>query len=1031
MNLAKLALKNRAVTYLFAAILALGGIASFFSLGQLEDPQFSVKTALVMTSYAGASPEEVELEVTDRIELALQELPEIDNLESYSRRGVSSITVDIKAEYWSDRLPQVWDKLRAKIRDVEATLPPGAGEPIIFDDFGDVFGFQLALTADGFSAAEMEDYAKTIKKELSLIDGVARVDLWGNQQRAVYLDFSKQQLAKLGLSQNQFIEVLNQQNMVIDAGSVDHQGKRYPISPSGSFDSPTDIADLIIRPVDSTQTAQTAADGQADGLVRLGDIAPVREGYIEPAQNLMRYNGKDSIGLSITNVAGSNVVDVGRRIDARLAELNAQLPLGIEVSRVHWMSDIVDESVSSFLVNFGQAVLIVLVVITLGMGWRMSIIIGTAMVATILGSFLFMAVFDIDLQRMSLGALIIALGMMVDNAIVVADGYVVRRRSGMDPESAAIEAASQPSMPLLGATLIAVMAFYPIFASQEDAGEYCRTLFSVVGISLMFSWLISVTITPLQCVDQMSDVKGGNEGDEFNSPFYQRYRSLLRRAIDSRWLTLGMMLSLLMVAVIAFGGVKQLFFGDSSMTKFRIDYWAPEGSRIELVSSDLKVAEQKLLTDDRIESVTSFIGSGPPRFYLPVDPEAPYQSYGQLIVNVNDINDIDGLIAELEPWFEDNFPNAEVPIRKYGVGPSFDWKLEVRISGPADADPGTLRALADQAVSVIQSTPNASVTRTNWRQRTQVVVPEYDQKLARWTGVTREDVAKTTKRAYDGVTVGLYREGDDLIPIIARNTDDLRAHVGDIENIQVAPSGSSKVLPLGSVTEGLSLQWEDPMIWRWDRRRTITVQSNPKPGITPNSLRNEILPAIEAIELPQGYTLEWGGDFEGTSDAQQSLLPGIVPAVVIIIFTIVMLFNAFRPLFIILAVIPFTLIGITAGLLSFGTPFGFLALLGAMSLAGMMIKNAIVLLDEVNLNISERGESPYEALVNAGVSRLSPVSLAAATTVLGVIPLLQDSFWVGLAVTVMAGLSFGTLITMFIVPTLYAIFYRIKSPSES
>ncbi len=1031
MDLARLALNNRAVTYFFGAILAVGGVGAFFGLGQLEDPDFSVKTAVVSTAYPGASPQEVEQEVTDRIELALQELPEIDNLESYSRRGLSSVIVNIKSEYWSDRLPQVWDKLRSKIRDVEDSLPPGVQQPIISDDFGSVFGFQLAVTGDGFSDAELEQYAKDIKKQLSLVKGVARVDLWGSQTKVIYVDVAQQRLSEIGLSVESFTSTLNQQNMVVDAGSLDLQDNRYPIVPSGQYQSPEDISDLMIRPSLTDEAGQLHKTGRSDELIRLGDVAQVREGYAEPPMTLMRFNGEPSVGISLTNVAGVNVVAVGQAIDARLKQLTAVLPVGMEVHKVHWMSDVVEQSVSSFLISFAQAVAIVLIVITIGMGWRMSVIIGTALVATILGSFILMSIFGIDLQRMSLGALIIALGMMVDNAIVVADGYLVRRQQGMSPEEAAIAAAGKPSMPLLGATVIAVMAFYPVFASVEDAGEYCRTLFSVVGIALLFSWLVSMTITPVQCVDQMRDVKGaGGEGnDAFDTPFFRGYRSLLRGAIGARWLTIGVMLSLLVVAVLGFGNVKQLFFPDASMTKFMVDYWAPEGTRIQQVAADLRSAEDKLLDDERIDSVASFIGSGPPRFYLPVDPESPYQSYGQLIVNVKDYEDIDDLINELDPWFRQQFPNAEVPMRKYGVGPSYSWKLELRISGPEGADPGVLRELADQGVAAVSNSPLSGITRVDWRQRTQMLVPEYDQKRARWTGISRENVADTTKRAFDGRVVGQYREGDDLIPIVVRHEDEARTRVSGLDTLQVSPSMSTETVPLAVVTDGIMVEWEDPMIWRRDRRRTITIQSNPVPGVTFPSLRTDVLPAVDAIELPPGYSLEWGGEQEGTVDAQASLLPGVVPAVVIVLFVIVMLFNAFRPMLIIIATIPFALIGISGGLLLFNTPFGFLALLGAMSLAGMMIKNAIVLLDEVNANL-DLGQGQYDAVVNAGTSRLRPVMLAAATTVLGVVPLLPDLFWVGLAVTVMAGLSFGTVLTMILVPTLYATFYGVRRDKE-
>jgi multidrug efflux pump subunit AcrB len=499
MSLAALAIEKRAVAYFVVFLLVAGGIGAFFSLGQLEDPEFTVKTGVITTMYPGASPEEVELEVTDRIELAIQEMPQVKYIESFSRPGMSLISVELKAEYWSDRLPQVWDELRRKIRDIEHMLPPGAGRPEVSDDFGYVFGFQLAVVGDGFSDADLEKYAKDIKKELSLVKDVARVDLWGVQDKVIYVNVSQTQLAELGLTNASVQETLSQQNMVVDAGGVDLHRKRFRIAPSGEFTSPKDIANLHVRAsfADELSNLTGASDKpvspeRAAELIRIRDIATVEPGYAEPPQTLMRYNRKPAVGISITTSSGVNIVKVGQGIDKRLDEIIPLLPVGIEVHRIHWQSGIVDDAVKGFMINFGEAVAIVLIVLTLAMGWRMGVIIGSSLILTILSSFVLMAVFGIDLQRMSLGALVIALGMMVDNSIVVADGIAVRLQQGMDRKKAAIEAASQPSMPLLGATVIAVMAFYPIFASVEGAGEYCRTLFTVVAISLLVSWLISM-----------------------------------------------------------------------------------------------------------------------------------------------------------------------------------------------------------------------------------------------------------------------------------------------------------------------------------------------------------------------------------------------------------------------------------------------------------------------------------------------------------------------------------------------------------
>ncbi len=1019
MNFAAIAIKNRAVTYFIAALLVIGGISSFFQLGQLEDPAFSVKGATITTTYPGASPTEVELEVTDRIELAIQEMPEVDRIESLSRAGLSLVRVEMKPEYWADRLPQVWDLLRRKIRDVESALPPGAGRPDVGDDFGDVFGFQLALIGDGFSYAELEDYAKALKKDLSLVDGVARVELWGAQRKVIYLDVSQTQLAELGLTGANIAQTLSVQNAVVDAGHVDLTSKRLRIAPSGTFLKPEDIGNLTVQ-----SRAPSAAEG-ADDTIRIRDIGTVRPGYAEPPSQILRVDGAPAIGLSISNEQGINVVDMGRAVDARLAQLYGDLPVGIEVLKLHWQSDIIAGAVNGFLVSFGQAVAIVIVVLTLFLGWRMSLIIGAALVFTILGTFIAMAVTGTDLQRMSLGALVVALGMMVDNAIVVADGYMVRIKQGMKREKAAIEAAQLPAWPLLGATVVAVMAFYPIFASPESVGEYCRTLFTVIGMSLMISWVVSVTLTPLQCLDMLPAVKGGKKGaDPYDTAFFRGYRGVLSGAIRARWVTVGVMLAVLAAAVVGFGNVRQLFFPDSSMTKFMIDYWGPEGTRIERVAEELKLAEKKLLADDRVAQVATFVGSGPPRFYLPVEPELPYAAYGQLVVNVKDFREIDGLIAELTPWFQETYPDALPVLRKFGVGPSNTWKIEVRVSGAAEADPDTLRTIADQLTGIITEEPLAAYARTDWRQRVQKLVPRYNQERGRAAAVNREDLADTTKRAFDGTTIGLYREGDDLIPIVLRHVEEERRNVGAIDVLQVTPAGSTTSLPMAQVIDGVDTAWEDPMIWRRDRRRTITVQANPVLGITAPQLQSLLQPKVEALELPPGYTLEWGGDVESSADANASLLPGVIPALAVMALIIVGLFNAFRPPLIILCIIPFALIGITSGLLAFDVPFGFMALLGAMSLSGMMIKNSIVLLDQINIELAA-GQRPYDAVMRAAMSRLSPVILAAATTVLGVVPLLQDVFWVGLAVTVMAGLTVGSFLTMVLLPVLYTMFYRI------
>ncbi len=670
MNLAEIAIEKKAVSYFVTFLLVLAGMASFSSLGQLEDPAFSIKTAVIVTQYPGASSEEVELEVTDRIEVALQQLKTIDYIKSFSAPGLSQIWVNIKPQYWSDQLPQVWDEMRRKIREVETTLPPGANRPMVNDDFGDVFGLLMAVTGDGFSYGEMEKAAKDLKKELSLVDGVARVELWGVQPKVIYLEASENQLSQLGISDKSILNTLQQQNMVVDAGSVDIQDVRARISPTGEFLSPEDIGDLAIHPslIDSLQSADRGWSMQgSDELIRIRDIGTVKRGYADPPRTMMRFNGKPALAISITNVAGANIVDVGKAVDARMDELTAELPVGLEVQQVHWMSSVVENSVNGFFINLGEAVLIVLIVLTVVMGWRMGVLIGIDLVLTILGTFIVMAAMGIDLQRMSLGALVIALGMMVDNSIVVADGFVVRVQKGMDRKKAAIEASGGPAMPLLGATVVAVMAFYPIGGSPESTGEYCLSLFQVVGISLMVSWVISMTLTPIKCIDMLPAPKSDQQdGDEYGGKLFVMFRGFLEKVIRFRMVFMASMVGLLMISILGFGFVEQLFFPDSSMSKFMIDFYAPQGTRIEKVSADLTRLEEKLLQDERVDNVSAFIGAGPPRFYLPVEPESGNPAYGQLIVNLHDFREIDGLIAELAPWLAETYPNSSVPMRNLG-----------------------------------------------------------------------------------------------------------------------------------------------------------------------------------------------------------------------------------------------------------------------------------------------------------------------------------------------------------------------------
>jgi multidrug efflux pump subunit AcrB len=1015
-------------------VLIVAGVAAFFALGQLEDPEFTIKNATVTTPYPGANADEVELEVTDRIEIAIQEMPQIEKVESVSKPGLSMVKVEVLSQYKADQLPQIWDELRRKVNDAITSLPPGCGTPIVGDDFGDVYGFLLAVTGDGFSPEELETYADEIKKELSLVRGVARVELWGVQNRCIYLEVSQLRLSQLGISMDDIERTLAEQNLVVASGNLDLHDERLRIDQTGAFTSPEDIGNLAIRGAYSTES------GGASVLLRIRDIAQVRRGILEPATTQMRYKNTvtgdvamPTIGIAISNQSGVNVVQLGKALEAALDDLKAVLPVGIEIEKISWQADQVDESIDVFVISLIESIVIVVAVLWLFMGFRTASVVGlSGLLLTILGTFLCMKLWGIDLQRMSLGALVIAMGMMVDNAIVVADGVLVRLQRGMGRAQAAIEAASQPAMPLLGATLIAVMAFYPIYASEEGAGEYCASLFQVVAIALMVSWVLSVTATPLLCMWLLPTPSTTSQGDEYQGRFYAGFRGLLDFCINRRWIVVGLMIAALVGSLTLNPLIDKTFFPDSARLQLMIDYWAPQGTSIETVSRDMASIESHLLGQEGVESVTAFVGAGPPRFYLPVDPEGANPAYGQFIVNVGSLEDLNRLVGEINPWLAAHVPQAEPVVRRYGLGPSNTWTVELRVIGPGSVDSDTLRSVADRAVAVLKASPNAAIVRTNWRQKTKKIVSKYSQERARWTGVSRSDIAEAFLHAYDGLHIGQYREKDKLYPIIARSVESERRDFAARMDILPVPVGvEGQTTPLSQVSDSIHVTWEEAELWRYNRRPTITVQARTPDGVPASRLRDDVFPAVEALaaELPPGFRIEWGGEYEDSRDSQQSLIPGMIPAGLIMAVILVGLFNSFRPPLIIVAIVPFALIGVTIGLLVMDQPLGFVALLGVMSLSGMMIKNAIVLLDEINQQKS-LGKTPYEAVIEAAQSRLRPVGLAAGTTVLGVIPLLPDVFWVSLAVAIMFGLALGSCLTMIGVPVLYACFYGVTVPDD-
>lgn len=1011
MKIAEYTIRKKVIALFMTFLVLGGGVFAYERLGRLEDPEFTIKMAKVITLYPGATPEEVEKEVTDILETEIQQLGQLLRITSQSMEGLSIITPEIKYEYTAAKLPQVWDELRRKVNDAQSKLPPGVIPSIVNDDFGDVYGVFFAVSGEGYSYRELKDYVDMLRREFLLVPGVAKVALWGTQQEQIFLEISRARIAQLGIPLDLIYNTIGQQNTITDAGAVAVGSEYISIQPSGEFNSVEAIGDVLIP--DPT--------GQGR-LIYVRDVAAISRGYQDPPTTVMRYNGEPAIGIGVSTVEGGNVVKMGELVQQRLKELESLTPLGIQLHAIAYQGKAVTVAIENFVVNLLEAVAIVIGVLMLFMGLRSGLIIGAILVITILATLIVMYALGITLQRISLGALIIALGMLVDNAIVITDGILVRISRGMESIEAANGIVGQTAMPLLGATVIAVLAFVPIGFSADSTGEYCRSLFTVMLISLLLSWVTAISITPLLCHLFLKPQPLPEGDDPGGSGFYKVYRGFLFFCIRVRYLTLLVTVGLLVLAVIGFGLLKPGFFPPSTQAQFMVNYWLPQGSDIRTTSADLKGIERFMLGLEGITGVSSFIGAGALRFQLTYTPEDTNPSYGQLIADVDDYGKIEGLAVKIYEYIKENYPDAQPVINKFELGPGSTFKIRARFSGPETT---VLRALAEQAEQIMQEQGKPQVVTTDWREQVKLLVPQFSEAQARRTGIDRPHLALTLKAAFEGgAQVGLYREGNKLIPIVARPPADERRDVADINNVQIWSPVAHQAIPLRQVVSGFETRWDNGIIKRRNRMRTIEVRADAFPGELASVLLARVMPAIEAIPLPPGYKLEWGGEYEDSARAQGYIAAGIpVPALMMVVI-LVALFNNLRQPLVILLTVPLAIIGVTVGLLFVGEPFGFMAMLGFLSLSGMLIKSAIVLIDEINFQLHE-GRDPLTAILNSGVSRLRPVAMAAATTVLGMIPLFTDPFFIGMAVTIVGGLSFATLLTLVVVPVLYATVYRV------
>ena len=1001
---------------MFTLLLLIGGTVSYFDLGQLEDPEFTLKKAMVITMYPGASPQQVEEEVTFPLENAIQQLPYVDYVTSISSNGKSQISVEMKSTYRKEQLRQIWDEMRRKINDLSPSLPSGVYPSTILDDFADVYGVMYSVTGDGYSYDELKDYVDFLKRELVLVKGVSKVTVAGEQQPQVMVEVSTRKLAQLGIAPSHIFQLLQSQNTVSNAGKIRVGDESIRLHPTGEFKDVKELETLLISKPGASE------------LIYLGDVAKVYREYAEVPNNVIRYNSQQALLIGVSFMSGVNVVDVGKHIDDHLASLEYQRPHGIDINSVYNQPQEVQKSVDGFIISLLEAIAIVIVVLLLFMGLKSGVLIGGILLLTVLGTFIFMKLFAIDLQRISLGALIIALGMLVDNAIVVTEGILINLKRGQTKLKAAVNIVEQTKWPLLGATVIAVTAFAPIGLSSDASGEFAGSLFWVLFISLLLSWITAITLTPFFAnlmfkENEFKNEEGQEDEDPYKGFIFNGYKAILDLALHFRKTTLILMVVLLCTAVVGFGSVKQSFFPASNTPMFYVDYWQEQGSDIRSTLEGVKKLEEFLQKEDLVEEVTSTTGQGAPRFMLTYAPEKSYPAYGQLIIRVANREAVATVMQTVRDYSNNHALSAQLKIKPMEIGPSTDAKIEARFSGP---DPVILRQLAAKAEELIGNDDGAYNIRDDWRARTKMIRPQFNEQKARRLGISKSDLDNVLLTSLSGKQVGVYRDGTQLLPIIARSPANERLNVESVHDLQIYSPVLGVFVPVTQVVDEFIVQWEDSLIMRRDRKRTITIMADHDVlgDETPAKLFARIRGPIENMELPRGYELEWGGEFESSSKAQKAIF-GSLPLGYLAMFAVtVLLFNSLKQPLVIWATVPLAIIGVSAGLLAMNAPFSFMGLLGLLSLSGMLIKNGIVLVDQINLELRE-GKSPYEAVFDSGVSRVRPVAMAAITTILGMIPLLFDVFFQSMAVTIMFGLGFATILTLIVVPVLYTVIFRI------
>ena len=1012
MKLVKFFLQKKAVTVLLLALVLAGGLFSYWKMGKLEDAPFTIKQALVLTPYPGASPSEVQSQVTDILEESIQSLGELYYLKTENRAGLSKITVYVKKETRADEMQQLWDKLRRKVGDVQGKLPAGAGTSVVNEDLGDVLGVFYGLTGNGYSYRELEEQAKLIKNDLLKVKDVAKVEIYGVRTPTIDVLVSPSVMARSGITSADIARTFQAQSKMVDAGGIDAEVNRIRVESTGNFYSLDDIRNLTI----------VSRTGEH---FRLGDIAQIEESYQTPVSNMMRINGNPAVGIAISTIPTGNVVDMAEAVKKRVDWFSRNMPAGYELTSIYDQGYESAVANDGFILNLIISVVTVVAILLFFIGFKNGILVGSGLIFSIFATLIVMMANGIALQRMSLAAIIIAMGMLVDNAIVVSDSALVNMQRGMRKRVAIMRACSSTAMPLLAATVIAILTFLPIYYSPHITGELLSSLVVVIGVSLMFSWIFALTQTPF-FIQEFARRPRPDElkGELFSGKYYNLFRSSLHWVIRYRYVTVAGLVGLLFLSAWSFKYIPKVFVPALDKQYFTLDMWLPEGTNIEETDRIASDMADYINKHEETEMVSTYIGRTPPRYYLSNVSFGPQPNYAQLLVKCRTSKESRKLHALLQDSIRLVYPEPLIKVNKFELSPLTEAVIEARFLGP---DPAVLDSLAGEAITIMRRNPKVVDARNEWGNMALMLRPVYDPVKAGALGITKAAMMESVQSINDGMPIGIYRDNEKKVPVLLKS-----------EGVDITDSRSlgdfsvwngERSAPLSQVTERIETTWEFPQIRTYNRQLSMAAMCGVKSGHTMAEVHSEIRGEIEKISLPEGYTFFWDSQFKDQGEAMQAIAKYFPLAFLMLFVILVALFNNFRQPVIILCVLPLSLIGVAIGMLLTGFDFGFFPIAGWLGLLGMIIKNVIVLIDEINVQ-RRNGTGPYTAVIEATVSRTRPVLMAATTTILGMVPLLFDVAFGGMAATIIFGLTFATLLTLFVTPTLYVMFYKVKKENH-